>query len=501
MANDSRGFLADKLGGRKEPLPPELRWPAMADRFPPPPRRKRRFAAWWWFGGGLGVALLLALGWWVAAPAPVASESVPTAPPVPSQTAPAALAEEIPPSSSNAGSVPAPTAPVASEQNAEPNSQGPEAVTARTSRRRSSAGSPSGTERVPLPLPAVPTLANRPIIPLSGVFPLPSPELRPNTFFLTRTDTVADSPTVFVNPVNRLSPRPIDRLVSNRPALGFGKLPAVMVPPVPESRPRLVYVVRKIPALPFDSTATIASSRPSDADLAAAAERQPVKSMSRPSSFALGGGVVIPDDLDARTLGLPSSYWSATYHRRLSGYGWGLRVGPRWERLVWSSETTFDRPVTLFRPGTVDTIFRNITTGEERIVTTDSIPGIRRTEFRGYGRLTTVSLTLGLEKRWSWGRHRPGLWVSVAPTYVVERAGRFGDPENGLRSLADNELFPDRLWWTAGLGVEYFYRLAPGWSLGVAASVRSTVGERYFGGDAGARVGRLGAGIRLRRRL
>ena len=61
--------------------------------------------------------------------------------------------------------------------------------------------------------------------------------------------------------------------------------------------------------------------------------------------------------------------------RRLGGDAgaWSLGMGLNYTRADYRSDYTFRGLVPAFRPGTIDTIFRDIYTGEERIVTKDSV--------------------------------------------------------------------------------------------------------------------------------
>lgn len=100
---------------------------------------------------------------------------------------------------------------------------------------------------------------------------------------------------------------------------------------------------------------------------------------------------------------------SADNEDRLVGYQWGMRLNKtlneRWSvgigfgRQVWRSKSAAENSVetTLYRPNTVDSIFTNTITGEERIVYTDSVPGIRIDRFRNYNRQNRWEFQLGIQ--------------------------------------------------------------------------------------------------------
>ena len=465
MSNDARGFLNDRLGGLQDPLPTDLQWAAMADRFPPPPpRRKRRFLVWWYVG--LLVGLTLALTWlfWPAerfakmgAAFPLPSLGTELAARIPdtnsSETpartptaATAAAASSIDPPIPIAVNPPAEAAVVAAGQ-----------LTSERQTGRSRSTQPTriaSTRRLVSVTRQLPT--SRSIFPLTVPVDYPRPD-------------ILLVPEVVVNT------------------------------PLPE---RSVYLSQPLPLGPVDTLPLVNPYRPPGPVLVGATSLRRIRRGSGGNWLTVGGGVLRGENLADDLPGLPTTYWSANYQRRFTPGGWRVRAGLRYERLTWSSQTTFDRPADLFRPGTVDTIFRNLTTGEERIVTVDTVAGILRTQFRGFGKLTLVSVPLGVGKSWALGNHRPGFWATVGPTFVVGRNGRFGDPINGLRSLADDDLFPRSSWWSAGLAVDYRYHLSPRWWVGAEAAVRTSLGSPYAGGeDAAGRVRRVSGGLRLGWRL
>lgn len=112
--------------------------------------------------------------------------------------------------------------------------------------------------------------------------------------------------------------------------------------------------------------------------------------------------------------------------------GWSFSAGLRFDQSTWNSRLERSDSTLLFRPGTVDTIFSNLTTGEERIVTRDSVPGTRTTRFRGYGQIRTVGLELRAGRDWPVLGGRFLLMGSLRADYILNVSGRTVAPEGEI---------------------------------------------------------------------
>jgi len=121
--------------------------------------------------------------------------------------------------------------------------------------------------------------------------------------------------------------------------------------------------------------------------------------------------------------------------------GWALSINAKLGRYVWRSELNSSNATTLYRPGTIDTIFRNVIDGSERIITTDSIPGIINTQFRGYGRITTLEFPITIGKVWPVSNGRLGLHLGLAPSFVTNKKGQSIVAEEEIVSVAESNLF------------------------------------------------------------
>ncbi len=78
-----------------------------------------------------------------------------------------------------------------------------------------------------------------------------------------------------------------------------------------------------------------------------------------------------------------------------------LWAGIEMEELVQRERLQETLPIQIYQPNTVDTIFRNIITGEEFTSTTDSIPGIRRVNIQQHSTFRSWSVPILLGRTWS----------------------------------------------------------------------------------------------------
>lgn len=177
-------------------------------------------------------------------------------------------------------------------------------------------------------------------------------------------------------------------------------------------------------------------------------------------------------NIDAGT-SLYTSYFSARYRRLISNRWYG-GIGLTSRRFVRGSQLNSTEELDLFRPGTVDTIFRNIDTGAERIVTTDTIAGLRTTAFTGYSRITLLTLPISI------GWHTPALggdlgWeVGLAPGLTLNKSGRVLTNNGEIVSTTDQSNWQDR--WYLGLDVGINY----GYAINSRISLQSSIGTSYL---------------------
>ncbi|MEO0731380.1 MAG: hypothetical protein AAFZ52_00990 [Bacteroidota bacterium] len=118
-----------------------------------------------------------------------------------------------------------------------------------------------------------------------------------------------------------------------------------------------------------------------------------------------------------------------------------------------------DTNARLYRPGTVDTIFRNLVTGEERTVFTDTIPGVRVRKFGNDNTVTEIGFSLLLGRRWITGKHSFGLAVGPRMGLVVAREGKTVVGTNEVQPLRTSPQFGKNLRWSGRLEVAYDYHL------------------------------------------
>ncbi|MEL7161641.1 MAG: hypothetical protein AAFN92_12855, partial [Bacteroidota bacterium] len=161
----------------------------------------------------------------------------------------------------------------------------------------------------------------------------------------------------------------------------------------------------------------------------------------------------------------PSPSFSLRYERPLSP-NWFLSTGV--DLRNYRFRTAFenvDTDARLFRPGTVDTIFRNRVTGEERTVFTDTIPGIRTRNFGNDNNVTEIGLPLLLGRRWTTGKHAFSLAAGPRVGLVVSRTGKTVIGTNEVSPVSAAPQFGKSLRWSGRLEVTYAYRFTSSVSL------------------------------------
>jgi len=158
-----------------------------------------------------------------------------------------------------------------------------------------------------------------------------------------------------------------------------------------------------------------------------------------------------------------------------------------------------DENARLYRPGTVDTIFRNITTGEERVVLTDTIAGTRIRRFGHDNTVTELGLSLMLGRRWQFGRH--GFQLSAGPRlgFVIGRNGRTTIQLHQVSDLAEAPQYGQDLRISGRLEADYRFNINQRWSFLAQFGVESSLSNWASGSSLQQKPtllsGSLGIGI------
>lgn len=164
-----------------------------------------------------------------------------------------------------------------------------------------------------------------------------------------------------------------------------------------------------------------------------------------------------PDNLEPLA-GLHASF----QYRVITNKNWTLSLGTRLNRHVWRSQLNRTEAVQLFIPGTIDSIYVNPVTGEERIVTTDTVPGIARTRYRGYGKVTTLGLPIMVGKNWPLLGGQLHLLVGLEPTVILGRSGTSLNASDEIVSSSSAQLIGDDFQLLLSSGIEYHLPITPG---------------------------------------
>lgn len=158
----------------------------------------------------------------------------------------------------------------------------------------------------------------------------------------------------------------------------------------------------------------------------------------------------------------------------------GLRY--RWHRNFYGTvgiayskdrvQTAFTRrtPVRLYRPGTVDTIYR-YSTGQEEVITTDSVPGLEIQTFRHTSSFQQLSFPVQLGYAQSWKRLAIQAEIGLLPVLWQAARGVVTNADYELRDLPGAD----------GVELRLHYRFALGFEVPLGAGymgVRYTYGYR-----------------------
>ncbi len=146
----------------------------------------------------------------------------------------------------------------------------------------------------------------------------------------------------------------------------------------------------------------------------------PVSGKSVYSYALLGGGAIRPGQL-------PGPAAQFTVSRPLSDGPLRLAATFTYERLDRRTDSDRTVPVTLYRPGTPDTLFRDLVTGEERLVTTDSVSGMLRRQRRQHVLEERLGGQLTLVRRFSRGRLRIDPGVGLGADFLLRSRGQLPD--------------------------------------------------------------------------
>ncbi len=195
-----------------------------------------------------------------------------------------------------------------------------------------------------------------------------------------------------------------------------------------------------------------------------------------------------------------SPQFSLQYSKILSDrWQIGAGIDGRYYRFRTAFEN-LDENARLYRPGTVDTIFRNVSTGEERIVFTDTIPGTRLRKFGNDNSISELGLSLVLSRRWQFGRH--GFLLSAGPRVglVIGREGRTTNQLNQVSDLVDAPQYGKDLRISGRLEAGYSFDINHRWSFMAQLGAESSLSNWASGTTLTQRPtllsGSLGIGVK-----
>ena len=141
------------------------------------------------------------------------------------------------------------------------------------------------------------------------------------------------------------------------------------------------------------------------------------------ATLSFGASRPANDIWSTHARGLIAGFGELFIRRQLGGArnSWSIGAGLNYTRADYRSEYNFRGLVPTFRPGTVDTIFRDIYTGDERIVTKDSVDVFVERRERQHLIVDRLGLPVVVGYALPVGRLRLQLGAGVSPTLLRTR--------------------------------------------------------------------------------
>lgn len=163
---------------------------------------------------------------------------------------------------------------------------------------------------------------------------------------------------------------------------------------------------------------------------------------------------------------------SLTLGRTIGSTDWSVWYGVELAQYWRKEEVRDERDILIYQPNTVDTVYRNNFTGEERIVYTDTVPGRRTINLRLYQQLRSLSIPVMIRKSWS-GEWAAAMQLGVDVNYNRWRAGEAVGPE-GIPVATVTE---DEWGMATRIGVQLYFPSARYGRFFVGAGYRAFLGD------------------------
>ena len=150
--------------------------------------------------------------------------------------------------------------------------------------------------------------------------------------------------------------------------------------------------------------------------------------------------------------------------RRIGAGVYSLWTGFSYQELVQRERFEDEFVLQLYQPNTLDTIYRNLVTGEETLVYTDSVAGVRRIDIQQHNFFRTYAIPVTLRRQWDHQKWPLALQMGVDVNWSQWKKGK--------TLAADAQLEETNTAGTLGLGLR----------LGAQVySPRTRFGRLFFG--------------------
>lgn len=136
-----------------------------------------------------------------------------------------------------------------------------------------------------------------------------------------------------------------------------------------------------------------------------------------------------------------------------------------------------DENARIYQPGTVDTIFRNLTTGVETVSTTDTVGGTRVRRFLNDNVLTTVGLPLLVGYQQAFGSHRFSIATGPRVDFLLSREGKAVVGNLEVIDFTEAPQYGQRLRWGGRLEAGYDWQPRGSWSVTLRVGAQASLSD------------------------
>lgn len=157
---------------------------------------------------------------------------------------------------------------------------------------------------------------------------------------------------------------------------------------------------------------------------------------------------------------------------------WFVAAGLDYRHLRFQSAfEDVDHNARIYQPGTVDTIFRNLTTGEETVSTTDTVGGTRIRRFLNHNVVRSVGGSVLLGYQQTFGNHRLSLAAGPRVDFLLGREGKVVAGDLEITDFTDAAAFGRNVRWAGRLEAGYDWQPEGPWSISLRLGAETGFGD------------------------